>query len=127
MKQNLIKAYQECRQYRGCYVVGDNAKGCLAQAKAVLVAREIGLEVKFEKEESYWLDYVGDMDTSETWHKRFESGTHEVLFGYIEDSCGNVLASLGGIVVSCDEDGREYLHSVELELMHEAVSELKQA
>lgn len=125
MNKQILSIYRECRKNQTCYVVGENAMGCLKQARAVKTAREIGLEVKFEHEQGYWMDYVGDIDSPKTWGKRFESGSHEVLFGYVEDSCGNVLASLGGIVISCDSNGREYLHAIELELLHEAVVTIK--
>lgn len=122
---DLKKTYQECREKQTCSIVGENAKGSLEQARLVMLAREIGLEVKFEHEEGFWLDYVGDIESPEVWDKRFRNGSHEVLFAYVEGENGDILASLGGIVISCDENGRDYLHAIELELLAEAAAYLK--
>lgn len=123
MSKQLLATYRECRENQTCYIVGQNALGCLKQARRVILARTVGLEVRFEPEQGYWMDYVGDIGSAKTWERRFESGTHEVLFAYVESS-GEVLSSLGGIVVSCDADGREYLKAIELELLDEAVMHL---
>ena len=123
--KSILKTYKECRTHQDWYVVGENALQSLKLARDVALAREIGLEVKFEHEQDCWINYIGDIDSPETWTKRFENGSYEVLFAYVEDDCGEILASLGGIVVSCDEDGRAYLHAIELELLSEAISTLK--
>lgn len=120
---DLIQTYKECRANQTCYIVGENALRSLKQAKQVILARELGLEVKFEHEQNFWLDYIGDLDTAKTWSRRFEAGTHEVLQAYVSVD-GECVASLGGIVVSCDADGRKYLHAIELELLDEAISTL---
>lgn len=122
---SIVNVYRECRTFQTCYVVGENALRSLRQARNVNLAREIGLKVEFEQEQDLWIDYVGDVESNKTWQRRFEAGTHEVLFGFVKDDSGNVLASLGGIVVSCDQDGRDYLHAIELELLDEAMHSLK--
>jgi hypothetical protein len=126
VNKELKKTYQECRENQSCYIVGENASGALKQARLVEVAREIGLEVKFEHEDGYWLDYVGDVEPMKRWEKRFQDGTHEVLFAYVKCDGDEILASLGGIVIRCDQSGQDYLHAIELELLAEAAQTLKQ-
>ena len=86
---------------------------------------ELNLEVKFEHEQDYWMDYIGDVDDPKDWQDKFERGLAEVLFAYVEGDGGEILASLGGIVVTCDADGRAYLEQIEEDLLNEAIEYLK--
>lgn len=86
-------------------------------------AGKLGLEVVWDAETDPWLDFVDDyLDTEETWVKRFESGSWEVLTAVVEFN-GEVLTSLGGIVLKVGSDiDRD---SYEVELLCEAVGDFE--
>lgn len=90
---------------------------------ALYILAELDLEVQFEPEESFWMDYIGDVEDPKEWQRKFENGEAEVLYAYVKGD-DEILASLGGIVVTCDEDGRKYLKEIEKELLDEALEYL---
>jgi hypothetical protein len=94
----------------------------LADAEAF--AENIDLKVTWEADDSLTVeDLCGDFTTPEKLAEDLNSGRLECLHARVEDACGGVLASLGGILIRPDD--RDYRRVVEAELKLEAIESLK--
>lgn len=99
-------------------------------AAAEKLANELELKVEWDYEPDSWMNYAGDPE--EEYRAKFESGEWEVLNAVVRGSCGEVLASLGGIVLTSSnwtpDHERQRKISVrvfEAELMDEAIATIE--
>ncbi len=92
-------------------------------AESELAGLALDLECIWEHEQEDWIDFVGDCEPTKTWLRRFEQGTHEVFYAYVENHNGDHLAGLGGIVLERGETN--YKRVVQAELFAEAIDSLK--
>lgn len=112
--RNLYAAYRFFRQHAG-YVVGENAKGAFALAKAEQWAEDNEMDYTWE------YDTWADLGDHEYWCAQERAGQehdHEVEICRAEYN-DEVVASLSGII---DAD-RNYRRVVEAELALEAMQE----
>lgn len=119
----LVKMYKYIKAYGG-YCAGLKAYGAWKEAKQAYLAMQCGFEVKWEYEQEDWMSFAGDPE--DEYRKNFDSGKWVCMHAYVEDETGNVLASLGGIVLE-DSPNETYKLCVEYELLAEAMQAVKQA
>jgi len=118
--------YLEARKIGVAYIVGENAKNCLLLArKAAVAEKEIGLEVTWEYDEFFSLGDQGDFISDAEYLAGIESGRFDSLCARVDGYNGEILSSLGGIIIDYRQpDWRAYKRSFELELLSEAYDNL---
>ena len=115
----LIEIYKHIKEHDG-YVVGKLALGAWRTAKLAYQAEEIGFHVTWKMEEEDWMNFAGD--PAEEYREKFQSGEWKCCYAYVKDESGNVLASLGGIILGRDSD--PYRECVDYELLAEALTKV---
>jgi hypothetical protein len=124
LNTSLVREYRFQFANAG-YCVGHRAEGALSLARASMLLSELQAQdlvtVRWEYDE-YADNGPVDWDWSEKDIERWNRSNHEVEACAIEDSDGNVLASLSGI---WDADAR-YRHVVEAELALECYQQLQE-
>lgn len=120
MSQQLKAIYSHMRKHSG-YVVGENALGALRIAQEAYRALDIGLSVTWEHESEDWMTFAGEPE--EEYRAKFKSGEWECFYAFVKDEAGNILASLGGIVLG--RGSSDYKLVCEYELLAEAFGAIK--
>jgi hypothetical protein len=122
-----FKEYKEARALQDGYIVGESAKGALYLARVKKKSEALDLVIRWEAECDTWLDFIGDTLPETTWERRFDSGHWEVQSVVVEDRDGEVLASLGGIILKTTAESFERdRESYELEVLAEAVEHFEE-
>lgn len=116
-----LKEVKHVRENLTCYIVGEVFRQSIDIARAVKLARELELEVKFELELEDWMSFAGEPES--LYRRKFESGEWECYHAYVQDSTGNILASLGGVILG--RDSESYRIGIEHELLAESIENLK--
>ena len=115
----LHQIYHHIKNH-GAYIVDERALGAWREAKRAYEAEKLGFGVTWEIEPGDWMEFAGD--PANEYKRNFESGKWECFHAYVQDDAGNILASLGGIILSADSDS--YRQCVEFELLAEALTEI---
>lgn len=115
------KAFQFFRDHAGYCTPPGKLECAKRLAEAEAFATELGLGVKWEYEQESWMIFAGDPKSE--YRRKFKSGEWEVFYAYVEGDGGEILASLGGIILgpNSKNDRRVY----EAELFQEAIEALK--
>ena len=115
--REFLRIYRHVRAH-GASVVGQNALGAFRETKTALAAIGIGMTVSWTFEQCDPMEFAGEPE--EEYRRKFKSGEWRALVATCEDAGGNVLASLGGVVVGHTPADRAYMECVEYELLGEA-------
>jgi hypothetical protein len=124
----LYETYKEIKRNMNCFIVGQTASRALELTRAVLLAKELGLQVEWDCDDWFTLGDQGDYISDEQFECGLTSGRYEVLVGRVEGYNGSILAALGSVLVDYNQnDWQEYLEGFEAELLAEAIAELKKS
>jgi hypothetical protein len=114
-------AFEFFRQNAGWSTPPGKLACAKALAEAEHFAKELGLEVKWEYEQEDWMVFAGDPEAE--YRRNFKSGKWECFHAYVKGDGGEILSSLGGIILEAGD--ASYKRVIEAELYMEAIGEMK--